>query len=126
MVGFHIVDAIGKLPNAGVSAASFPTIQFGRTGLHGTKTLVIQAIARSGAFRGALDAFLEVCRIEGIIPALESAHAFRFAKDLAKSMGKKRTFSSVFPVGEIRMLPRLQDLEKENFLERHFFRFFLR
>ncbi|AVQ13090.1 tryptophan synthase subunit beta [Leptospira santarosai] len=38
---------------------------------------------------GALDAFLEVCRIEGIIPALESAHAFRFAKDLAKSMGKK-------------------------------------
>ncbi|EMJ92521.1 tryptophan synthase subunit beta [Leptospira alstonii] len=38
---------------------------------------------------GALDAFLEVCRIEGIIPALETAHAFRFAKDLAKSMSKK-------------------------------------
>ncbi|XDD49202.1 tryptophan synthase subunit beta [Leptospira sp. WS92.C1] len=37
----------------------------------------------------ALDAFLEVCRIEGIIPALETAHAFRFAKDLAKEMGKK-------------------------------------
>lgn len=38
---------------------------------------------------GALDAFLEVCRIEGIIPALETAHAFRYAKDLAKTMGKK-------------------------------------
>ncbi|AXR64707.1 tryptophan synthase subunit beta [Leptospira mayottensis] len=38
---------------------------------------------------GALDSFLEVCQIEGIIPALETAHAFRFAKDLAKSMGKK-------------------------------------
>ncbi len=39
---------------------------------------------------GALDAFMEVCRIEGIIPALETAHAFRFAKDLAKDLGKKK------------------------------------
>ncbi len=35
---------------------------------------------------GALDAFIEVCRIEGIIPALETAHAFRYAKDLARTM----------------------------------------
>ncbi|PKA16874.1 tryptophan synthase subunit beta [Leptospira haakeii] len=40
--------------------------------------------------QGALDAFMEVCRIEGIIPALETAHAFRFAKDLAKDLGKKK------------------------------------
>lgn len=40
--------------------------------------------------QGALDAFMEVCRIEGIIPALETAHAFRFAKDLAKELGKKK------------------------------------
>lgn len=39
---------------------------------------------------GALDAFMEVCRIEGIIPALETAHAFRFAKELAKDLGKKK------------------------------------
>ncbi|EMF42717.1 putative tryptophan synthase, beta subunit [Leptospira interrogans serovar Lora str. TE 1992] len=38
---------------------------------------------------GALDAFIEVCRIEGIIPALETAHAFRYAKDLARTMSKK-------------------------------------
>ncbi|TGL59271.1 tryptophan synthase subunit beta [Leptospira sarikeiensis] len=40
--------------------------------------------------QGALDAFMEVCRVEGIIPALETAHAFRFAKDLAKDLGKKK------------------------------------
>ncbi|PJZ69205.1 tryptophan synthase subunit beta [Leptospira perolatii] len=40
--------------------------------------------------QAALDAFLEVCRIEGIIPALETAHAFHFAKSLAKDLGKKR------------------------------------
>ncbi|PJZ76758.1 tryptophan synthase subunit beta [Leptospira neocaledonica] len=40
--------------------------------------------------QGALDAFMEVCRVEGIIPALETAHAFRFAKDLAKELGKKK------------------------------------
>ncbi|TGK56117.1 tryptophan synthase subunit beta [Leptospira wolffii] len=39
---------------------------------------------------GALDAFMEVCRIEGIIPALETAHAFHFAKELAKDLGKKK------------------------------------
>lgn len=38
----------------------------------------------------ALDSFLEVCKIEGIIPALETAHAFHFAKKLAKDLGKKK------------------------------------
>lgn len=38
----------------------------------------------------ALSAFLEICKIEGIIPALETAHAFSFAKKLAKEMGKKK------------------------------------
>ena len=37
----------------------------------------------------ALDAFLEVCRLEGIIPALETAHSFPKAKQLAKELGKK-------------------------------------
>ncbi|MCX7998478.1 MAG: tryptophan synthase subunit beta [Leptospiraceae bacterium] len=39
----------------------------------------------------AIDAFLEVCRLEGIIPALETAHAFSFAKELAKTMSKKES-----------------------------------
>lgn len=38
----------------------------------------------------ALDSFLEVCKVEGIIPALETAHAFHFAKQLAKDLGKKK------------------------------------
>ncbi len=38
----------------------------------------------------ALDSFLEVSRIEGIIPALETAHAFFIAKDIAKKLGKKK------------------------------------
>ncbi|MCE9499370.1 MAG: tryptophan synthase subunit beta [Leptospira sp.] len=40
--------------------------------------------------KDALDAFLEVSRTEGIIPALETAHAFVFAKKLAKDLGSKK------------------------------------
>ncbi len=36
----------------------------------------------------ALDAFVELSRLEGIIPALESAHAVAYSEKLAKSNGK--------------------------------------
>jgi tryptophan synthase beta chain len=36
----------------------------------------------------ALEAFQELARLEGIIPALESAHAVAYARKLAKDMGK--------------------------------------
>jgi tryptophan synthase beta chain len=36
----------------------------------------------------ALAAFHDLCRLEGIIPALESAHALAYAKKLAPEMGK--------------------------------------
>ncbi|MCB1176448.1 MAG: tryptophan synthase subunit beta [Leptospiraceae bacterium] len=39
----------------------------------------------------AIEAFLEVCKLEGIIPALETSHAFSYAKKLAKKMGKKKS-----------------------------------
>lgn len=39
----------------------------------------------------ALHGFLEVCRLEGIIPALETAHAFSYAKKLAKELGSKKS-----------------------------------
>ncbi len=39
----------------------------------------------------ALSAFSEICRIEGIIPALESAHAVAYARTLARELGKDRT-----------------------------------
>jgi tryptophan synthase beta chain len=38
----------------------------------------------------ALDAFQEFSKLEGIIPALESAHAVAYARILAKEMGKDR------------------------------------
>jgi tryptophan synthase beta chain len=37
----------------------------------------------------ALAAFHECCRVEGIIPALESAHALSYAAQLAATMGKE-------------------------------------
>jgi len=40
--------------------------------------------------KDALASFVEVCKLEGIIPALETAHAFSAAKKLAKEMGKKK------------------------------------
>ena len=36
----------------------------------------------------ALDAFQEVARTEGIIPALETSHALAYAKKIAPKMGK--------------------------------------
>lgn len=38
----------------------------------------------------AVSGFLEICKIEGIIPALETSHAFYYAKKLAKDLGKKK------------------------------------
>ncbi|MBK8394459.1 MAG: tryptophan synthase subunit beta [Leptospiraceae bacterium] len=38
----------------------------------------------------ALASFVEVSKLEGIIPALETAHAFSAAKKIAKDMGKKK------------------------------------
>jgi tryptophan synthase beta chain len=38
----------------------------------------------------ALEAFKELCRLEGIIPALETAHAFYHGKKLAKELGKNK------------------------------------
>ncbi len=38
----------------------------------------------------ALEAFIDLSRMEGIIPALESAHALAYAKKLAPTMGKNK------------------------------------
>jgi tryptophan synthase beta chain len=40
---------------------------------------------------GAIDAFHKSCRIEGIIPALESAHALAYAAKLAATLPKDKT-----------------------------------
>jgi predicted alternative tryptophan synthase beta-subunit len=38
----------------------------------------------------AIQAFLDLCRCEGIIPAMESAHAIAFAMKLAPEMDKEK------------------------------------
>lgn len=44
----------------------------------------------------AVDAFEYLSRTEGIIPAIESAHAVAYAKKLAPTMGKGRSSLSTF------------------------------
>ena len=39
----------------------------------------------------AIDAFFELSRTDGIIPAIESAHAMAYAVKLAKEAGKGKT-----------------------------------
>ena len=39
---------------------------------------------------GAVDAFEYLSRLEGIIPAIESAHAVAYARKLAPTMGKEQ------------------------------------
>jgi tryptophan synthase beta chain len=39
----------------------------------------------------ALDAFHHLCRVEGIIPALESSHALAYAMKMAKTMSPDQT-----------------------------------
>ena len=73
-----LAEAGGKGVETGLSAA---TIQLGRLGIiHGSKTLVMQdedgqILEPYSVDDEALWAAFELTRLEGIIPALESAHA---------------------------------------------------
>jgi tryptophan synthase beta chain len=40
--------------------------------------------------RDAINAFMALCKYEGIIPALESSHALAYALTLAKKLGRSR------------------------------------
>jgi tryptophan synthase beta chain len=46
----------------------------------------------------ALQAFHDLCRLEGIIPALESSHALAYASRLAPTLPKDRSCWSTSPV----------------------------
>ncbi|TGK17158.1 tryptophan synthase subunit beta [Leptospira fluminis] len=83
-----IQDENGQvLPAHSVSAGlDYPGVGPEHAYLHETGRVSYESVSDENA----LDAFLEVCRVEGIIPALETAHAFRFARDLAKDLGKKK------------------------------------
>ena len=47
----------------------------------------IMMMVRAGS---AMDALMELCRLEGIIAAIESAHALAYAKKKAKAMHKEQ------------------------------------
>ena len=61
----------------------------------------------------AVDAFEYLSRTEGIIPAIESAHAVAYAKKLAPTMGKGRSSLSTFPEEETKTAQRSHATEGE-------------
>lgn len=83
-----IQDSFGQIvPAHSVSAGlDYPGVGPEHAHLAKTKRVSYHMVSDNDA----LAAFLEVSRSEGIIPALETAHAFVFAKKLAKELGKKK------------------------------------
>jgi tryptophan synthase beta chain len=61
----------------------------------------------------ALAAFQELCRLEGILPALESAHALVRARDVARELGKgKRLLVNLSGRGDKDLVHALAEIEK--------------
>ena len=61
----------------------------------------------------ALAAFQELCRLEGILPALESAHALARARDVARELGKgKRLLVNLSGRGDKDLVHALGEIEK--------------
>ena len=60
----------------------------------------------------ALQAFQELCRLEGILPALESAHALVRARDVARELGKgKRLLVNLSGRGDKDLVHALAEIE---------------
>src|SRR5262249_1106949 len=81
-------DAAGQiLPTHSVSAGlDYPAVGPEHARLHEAGRV---AYAR-GSDAEALEAFATLCETEGILPALESAHALAFAATLARRLGRRR------------------------------------
>jgi tryptophan synthase beta chain len=79
-------DAAGQtLPTHSVSAGlDYPAVGPEHAALHDAKRVVYAKVSDAEA----LDAFALLCETEGILPALESAHAVAFAADLARRLPK--------------------------------------
>jgi len=61
----------------------------------------------------ALAAFQELCRLEGILPALESAHALARARDVARELGQgKRLLLNLSGRGDKDLVHALAEIEK--------------
>jgi len=79
-------DEAGQtLPTHSVSAGlDYPAVGPEHAALHDAKRVVYAKVSDAEA----LDAFALLCETEGILPALESAHAVAFAADLARRLPK--------------------------------------
>jgi tryptophan synthase beta chain len=61
----------------------------------------------------ALAALLDCCRLEGILPALETAHALARARDVARELGRgKRLLVNLSGRGDKDLLHVLAELER--------------
>lgn len=89
MLSYFFQDENGQIMNThSISAGlDYPGV--------GPEHSFLRSIERAEYFAAtdqeAVEAFLELSRKEGIIPALESSHALAFAMKLAKSLGKDKT-----------------------------------
>jgi len=85
---YIMADANGQiLPTHSISAGlDYPGVGPEHSWLKDRGRVVYDAVTDDEA----LDAFHELTRAEGIIPALESAHAFAYAKKLAPRLGAER------------------------------------
>jgi tryptophan synthase beta chain len=85
---YIMADANGQiLPTHSISAGlDYPGVGPEHSWLKDSGRVVYDAVTDDEA----LDAFHELTRAEGIIPALESAHAFAYAKKLAPRLGAER------------------------------------
>ncbi|MEW6169555.1 MAG: tryptophan synthase subunit beta [Pseudomonadota bacterium] len=85
---YIMADANGQiLPTHSISAGlDYPGVGPEHAWLKDSGRVVYDAVTDDEA----LDAFHELTRAEGIIPALESAHAFAYAKKLAPRLGAER------------------------------------
>ena len=61
----------------------------------------------------ALDAFTELCRLEGILPALETSHALARARDVARELGPgRRVLVNLSGRGDKDLVHALAELER--------------
>jgi tryptophan synthase beta chain len=134
------VEATGQGLDSGKHAAS---LQRGSAGvLHGNRTYLLQdengqvtethSISAGLAFlkdigraeyvgatdAEALDAFHYLCRTEGIIPALESAHAFAYARKLAPTMRPDQSILVNLSGRGDKDIGTVADLSGEDFYDR--------
>ncbi|WP_455367282.1 tryptophan synthase subunit beta [[Eubacterium] cellulosolvens] len=89
MLTYVLQDKYGQIQTThSISAGlDYPGVGPEHSHLNSTRRVIYDAVTDNEA----LEAFSDLSRNEGIIPALESCHALAYAKKLSKKMGKDET-----------------------------------